>query len=176
MLNRRSNWIAYILQMAFLAVFSWHMKLYGDLVNSCIYIGVGIIGWQLWGRDAKFHITRCCKTARIGYWLVTATLTFAVFLWLKRTNDPLPLLDSFTTVSSFVATYLMVTKKLDAWILWFINDLFYVLEYWLLPDQALYLLILNVLWTVMAVLSYWNWKNLLSEPSASHPAEISSVH
>ena len=87
--------------------------------------------------------------------------TFALSLVLKNTDDPLPVLDSFTTVSSLVATYYMMKKKIDTWIIWFINDIFYAVEYFILPNQALYLFVLNVIWTFMAVGSYINWKNIM---------------
>ena len=77
-----------------------------------------------------------------------------------KTDDPLPLLDALTTTTSYIATFYMVTKKTDAWILWFINDVLYVIEYWLLPDQALYLMILNIIWTFMAVGSYITWNKI----------------
>lgn len=54
-------------------------------------------------------------------------------------------------------------ERIDAWIIWFLNDVCYVIEYLLLPDQALYLMALNVLWTVMAVLSYINWKRIMTK-------------
>ena len=36
MYNKRSNWIAYVIQMAFLIVFSAFNHLYGDVVNNSI--------------------------------------------------------------------------------------------------------------------------------------------
>jgi nicotinamide mononucleotide transporter len=83
------------------------------------------------------------------------------FLILRTTTDPLPFLDSFTTVSSLVATYYMMTKKIDTWILWFINDIFYAIEYYILPQQAFYLFLLNFVWTFMAIASYINWIKIM---------------
>ena len=89
--------------------------------------------------------------------------TFITFLILRKTDDPLPLLDAFTTVSSFVATYYMITKKIDTWIIWFVNDIFYSIEYFILPRQALSLFVLNVIWSVMAIISYINWKRIMKK-------------
>ena len=79
---------------------------------------------------------------------------------LRTTDDPLPLLDAFTTVSSLVATYYMMNKKIDTWFIWFVNDIFYALEYFILPDQAIYLFWLNVVWVFMAVGSFLNWNKI----------------
>ena len=50
MLNKRSNWIAYIIQMIFLILFSINVKLYGDVVNNFIYLILGVIGFILWNK------------------------------------------------------------------------------------------------------------------------------
>ena len=56
MLNKRSNWIFYVLQMAFLIAFSVINHLYGDVVNNSIYFVMGIIGF-IQGRQATLEIT-----------------------------------------------------------------------------------------------------------------------
>ena len=84
-----------------------------------------------------------------------------MFILLSKTQDPLPLIDSFTSVSSFIATYYMVKKKLDTWIIWFVNDICYVVQYGLLENQAVYLMSLNIVWTAMAVVSFLNWLKIM---------------
>lgn len=162
MQNKRSNWIFYILQIAMLIVFSAVNHLYGDMTNNLIYLGMGIYGAILWGHGSSERpITKCSMQERIGYTLAIILGTIVVGTILRHTNDPLPMLDAFSTTSSFIATWYMVRRKLDAWIIWTINDLIYVIEYSLLPDTAYWLIGLNAIWTVMAVLSYRNWKKIM---------------
>lgn len=161
MLNKRSNWIAYSIQMLLMIFFSLSMNLYGDVANSSIYLILGIIGYIIWNKKDEKDIQECSIKEKIIYCLLIAILTFIGFLILSKTDDPLPLLDAFTTTSSFVATYYMMTKKIDTWIIWFVNDIFYAIEYFILPEQALGLFALNVIWTVMAVISYFNWKKIM---------------
>lgn len=163
MINKRSNWIFYILQMLFLIIFSFINHLYGDIFNNSIYLIMGIVGFILWDRNNKLKITNTNIIEKIIYISIIAFGTVIVSLILRKTNDSLPILDAFTTVSSLVATYYMVKKKIDTWIIWFINDIFYAIEYFVLPDQALYLFVLNIIWTIMAILSYINWKKLMKE-------------
>lgn len=163
MLNKRSNWIFYILQMLFLIAFSLINHLYGDVVNNSIYLVMGVIGFILWNRGKESKITTCSLKERIIYLVVMLLGTIGVSLILKNTDDPLPLLDAFTTVSSLIATYYMMKKKLDTWVIWFVNDIFYAIEYFILPDQALYLFALNVIWTLMAVGSYINWYKIMKK-------------
>lgn len=163
MFNKRSNWIAYSIQMILLICFSWKMNLYGDVANNCIYLVLGIIGFILWNRKDSKKITKCSFKERIIYVSLIGIFTLIGYFVLSTTDDPLPLLDAFTTVSSLVATYYMMTKKIDTWIIWFINDIFYALEYYILPDQAFYLFLLNVVWTFMAVGSYINWSKIMKK-------------
>lgn len=157
MFNKRINWIAYIIQMIFLVLFSLSVGLYGDAFNSFCYIFVGILGFIVWTKKDDIYIGICSWKERFIYILLISLGTFLLYLFLVSTDDPLPLIDAFTTISSFVATYYMIIKKIDTWIIWFVNDIFYCLTYWLLPDQALYLFTLNVVWTVMAIFSFINW-------------------
>ena len=161
MLNKRSNWIFYIIQMIFLIMFSVVNHLYGDIANNSFYLILGFIGFILWKREDDNKITKASNTERVIYILVMLMGTFILSSILNGTDDPLPLLDSFTTVSSLVATYYMMKKKIDTWVIWFINDIFYAVEYSILPDQAIYLFALNIIWTFMAIASYINWKKIM---------------
>ena len=161
MFNKRSNWIAYIVQMLLLVLFSLSINLYGDVINNGIYLIFGVIGFILWNKADNKKITKCSWKERIVYTFIIIIGTTVGFSILRNTNDPLPLLDSFTTISSLVATYYMMTKKIDTWIIWFINDIFYAIEYYILPDQAFYLFLLNVIWTFMAIASYISWYKLM---------------
>ena len=166
MLNKRSNWIFYILQMIFLIIFSSINHLYGDVLNNSFYLVLGFIGFLEWSKKKDSNQIRLVNyKERINYILLITIGTIVLNLVLKTTDDPLPLLDSFTTISSLVATYYMIKKKLDTWIIWFINDIFYAIEYFMLPNQALYLFLLNIVWAFMAVGSYLNWKKILEEES-----------
>ena len=162
MLNKRSNWIFYILQMIFLIIFSTLNHLYGDIANNSIYLVMGVVGFILWNNNKESNkITNASTKERIIYILLIALGTIILSIVLKNTDDPLPILDSFTTISSLIATYYMMKKKIDTWIIWFINDIFYAVEYFILPDQALYLFALNIIWTFMAVGSYINWNKIM---------------
>ena len=164
MLNKRSNWIFYILQMIFLIIFSAINHLYGDVINNTFYLIFGFIGYIYWSKKISTNKIRTAKyKEKIIYITIIILGTIILSMFLKKTDDPLPLLDSFTTISSLVATYYMVKKITDSWIIWFINDIFYAIEYFMLPNQALYLFALNIIWSFLAVGSYINWKKLMKE-------------
>lgn len=161
--DKRSNWIFYCLQYVFMAIFSLSTRLYGDLTNCIVYFIVGVVGWFFWKRDTVSTIKRCSRRERGTYTLVLIALTTVLYLFLRQTDDPLPLLDALTTAGGYVATYYMIMKKVDTWIIWFVVDILYVAEYFLLPDRAWYLIGLNLIWTVMAVGSYIFWSQKAKE-------------
>ena len=161
MLNKRSNWIFYNIQIILLFFFSAINKLYGDMVNNLVFIFMGIYAIIMWNNGNKnLPVTTLTKSQKSFYVIALLMITAAVSIILHHTSDPLPIIDAFTTTSAFFATWFMANKKLEAWILWVINDIVYVVEYAILPEPAYYLLGLNVVWTVMAILSYINWKKI----------------
>ena len=156
MLNKRCNWIVYIIQLAFLIGFSYVNRLYGDLVQSGIMVAICIYAFIQWGKPES-SITFLSGNRRVATATIVAIGTLAGYIILRGTNDPLPLLDSFTTVTTFVALALLSLRKIEAWVVWLVNDLAYMVEYAMLPDQAMYLLALYIIWTFMAVLSLVTW-------------------
>ena len=164
MQNKRSNWLFYILQIITLFAFSAVNHLYGDMMNNIVYLVMGIVGAILWSHSGSMQsVTQCGLLERVLYILAGGIATICIASILKHTNDPLPWLDSFSTVSGFIATYYMVKRKLDAWVIWTLNDIVYVIEYFMLPNPAWWLLGLNCVWTVMAILSYVNWKRIMKK-------------
>lgn len=156
MMNKRSNRIFYILQMVFLVIFSYFAKLYWDMWLNLLYIWFGII-WYItwWKKESKIEsLSNKNLLLTIWVWLIA---TFMVYFILKATWDVLPVMDSITTVISIIATVLMVKRKLEAWIFWLIWDIFYCIQYLMLPDMALYLFILNLIWTALAIATYIQW-------------------
>ena len=57
MLNKRSNWIFYILQMIFLVIFSYNVHLYGNVILNIVYVMFGVVGYINWKRDDGENIS-----------------------------------------------------------------------------------------------------------------------
>jgi len=78
------------------------------------------------------------------------------FVLANYTDSPLPKADSFTTALSIVATWMLARKMIENWILWVIVDgvsagLYFYKE--LYPTAILF-----VIYTIMAVVGYWQWR------------------
>ena len=176
MLNKRSNWIFYSLQMLFLMLFSIGAHLWGDVVIDSIYFFVGIGGFFLWRRGGIAGEISVFEPGTRIAWAVVSVIAIAV-LWffLCKTNNPLPLLDSITSVTSAVATWFMFCRKLEAWVVWFVNDLFYNAEYFFLPDKAVCLIGLYIIFTIFAAVSFFNWRRLYVKNNENNQTNMEST-
>ncbi|PPK87789.1 nicotinamide mononucleotide transporter [Neolewinella xylanilytica] len=77
--------------------------------------------------------------------LTTATSTYA---------------DAITTTLSVIATFLLIGRRLENWLYFVVIDAAYVLIY--LRSSALLFAALMVLYVVMAIYGYRNWRGLLA--------------
>ena len=166
MFNKRSNWLVYAAQMVALVIFSYQAKLYGDMWQNVFYFFFCLYSWFMWGTEKCSKISLESNQSRLVLLVVIAFFTIAGGLILSRTDDPMPFTDSFTTTTTFLALYLMLLRKVEAWIVWFFNDIAYMYQYFYLPDQALYLFGLYIIWTIFAVATFINWMRLYNK---EHP-------
>ena len=176
MLNKRSNWIFYSLQMFFLVLFSVGAHLWGDVVVDSIYFFVWIGGFSLWRREGIAGEISVLEPRKRVTWTIVSMIAITVSWFVfSKTNNPLPLLDSITSVTSVVATWFMFCHKLEAWVVWFINDLFYNAEYFFLPDKGMYLICLYIIWTILAVVSFLNWRRLFVKNKMNIQTKMRSI-
>lgn len=168
MLNKKENWIFYMLNIITLMVFSYISKLYGDVLENAVYMLLGLLGTLTWYSDniskkllgKNNKIQHCSNKERLYYILGFIGFTILSYFWLLSTDDPQPLLDAVTTGLGLTATVLMALKKVDAWVLWFIDDILMAIVYFRLEDKALYLMTLNIIWVFLAIASYYTWDKI----------------
>lgn len=166
-LNKRSNWIVYALQMGALVGFSAMNSLWGDTVQNSIYLVICLYSYfYLWNESGGFEKVSTISWKSRGIWvLITAVASLCIGKFLSTTTDPLPYVDAFTTVTTFVALILMSYHKIECWIVWLINDIAYMYQYYALPDQAFYLMGLYIIWTGLAVFTFINWLKIYKKTS-----------
>lgn len=141
-----------------------HAKLYAESVLFTYYVFMGIYGWQQWVKkrtvDDTLKITDWPWRRHILYLILGYILTFLLFLTLKTFTDArMPLLDSFTTIFSFIATWMTAKRVIENWIYWIAIDALSVYLYYSRGLEVYALL--SVVYTIMAVYGFYNWnKNL----------------
>ncbi|MEE4286653.1 MAG: nicotinamide riboside transporter PnuC [Mariniphaga sp.] len=139
---------------------------YADMGLQVYYVFISIYGWYFWlkggkknsvGHQKKLPARKTPKNLLIHLLLTTIVIYSGIlFILLNYTNSTVPYMDSLTTALSITATWMLAKKYSEHWIIWIFVDLFsaglYVYkELW--PTVILFLV-----YTVMAVLGYFEWK------------------
>lgn len=157
-------WVVGIILPLFYIYISWKSQVYGNVFVNIMYILLSIYGLQVW-RDKKKepkddkirHIER-----RLGYFAICQTLIFTVALGpvLSRfTDSPFPYIDALATSLCFVGMYLLAQKYIEHWYCWFFSNIIYAALYFY--QGFITTGIIFVLFTVMSVVGYLNWRKLM---------------
>ena len=163
LLKRKENWIFYMLNISTLIVYSFSVKLYGDVIENLIYFVIGILGILSWANTTfskKFHVKIRYASFRENVIFACSIFIISFCIWfiVSTTDDVLPVLDAITTGMGFVATYMMAMKIIESWIVWFVDDILMAITYLSLPNSGYFLAALNFIWIFMAVGSYISWR------------------
>ena len=166
--EKSALWIfGFISSLLYIFVF-FESKLYADMSLSFYYLGVSIFGWITWQQkttqlqDTKLHITRISgKKQLLQYVLGTLIAYLAYYLILQYlTDSTIPAADSVVGALSVIATWMLAKKKIENWLIWIVVDAFAAGLYFykeLYPTAILF-----VIYTVMAVVGYKQWKKTLN--------------
>jgi nicotinamide mononucleotide transporter len=155
--------------LLYIAVF-FKSGFYADMGLQFYYAGISLYGWYYWlkgGKSARIlsgeqaPVKRMPKKMIPGSIAVTVGIFLIILLILLQfTDSTVPYMDSLTTALSVTATWMLAKKMIEHWLIWVFVDLvsagLYVYK-GLWPTVALFLI-----YTVMAVVGYIEWKKDLS--------------
>ena len=160
--NKISCWIFGILgSLLSVYLFIAYAKLYAEAVLYVFYVFAGIYGWVQWKKQKIIEevyqqkVSTHIKLIAAGT-IVSMVLYFGLSYFFKEAEKPL--IDSFTTVFSFIATYLMAKKWIENWFYWLVIDAISVYLYFS-RGLEIYALLMFV-YTLLVVYGYWKWKKL----------------
>lgn len=143
--------------------------LYAAMSLQVYYVVISFYGWYFWlkgkNHNDKTHVSVRVTTGKMWIKLTIATIIIysAIFFVLTKYSDSdVPFLDSLTTTLSITATWMLAKKYIENWLIWIFVDF---------VSTGLYLyknlwptVILFLVYTVMAIIGYFEWKkNLISE-------------
>jgi nicotinamide mononucleotide transporter len=142
-------------------LFFEYAKLYAEAVLYVFYVFAGIYGWVMWKKQKAIAEVYQHKIAThlkiIGAGTIVSVLLYVGLSYFFKAAEK-PLIDSFTTVFSFIATYLMAKKWIGNWFYWAIIDAISVYLYYT-RGLDIYALLMLV-YTGLVVYGYWKWKQL----------------
>ena len=121
------------------------------------YIGMAIYGWYEWTKAGPDNGTLPVSTWRtkqhiISLLLITLGTLVTGYYLQTSTEARLPYLDSFTTWSSVVTTYMVARKILENWIYWLVID---SVSIYLYLDRELYFTAL--LFGIYIIIIFFGW-------------------
>ena len=147
-----------------IAIF-FHSRYYSEAILYTYYVFVGVYGWATWTNSKnKLRITEWRGT----YHLAAIVVGLICFLGLgyffaTKTNADKPFADAFSTIFSFIATYMEAKKILSAWLYWIILNAYSV---WLYSVKGLDVYaVLMVVYAILSVSGYMQWKKSMKHQS-----------
>lgn len=160
--NRISGW-AFGIISSFVSIFLFifYAKLYSEALLYSFYVIAGFYGWYNWSRQKEAKEVYC-MSLKIHLIIIAIGIGLSLLLYWTMTylftGAEKPLVDAFTTIFSFIATYLATKKWIGNWIYWIIIDL---ISTWLYFSRELEIYaLLMLVYSVIAVFGYMEWKKL----------------
>ena len=143
----------------------WDASLLMESGLNIYYLAMAIFGLWQWQKGGPKGGNLVISTWGMQQHFVTLSLIAVLTIssgWLlsTNTNAALPYLDSFTTWSAVITTWMVTRKILDNWLYWIVINFFSIILY---LERGLYLYaLLFVIYIFIAVFGYINWRNSYS--------------
>lgn len=155
-------WFFGIISSIFYTVVFVESGLYADMSLQAYYIAISIYGWIHWKRghiSQKEEIPATFMASKD--WIIAGIGTVVVyllyyFILTRYTDSTVPVTDSIVGALSVVGTWMLAKKFIENWLVWIVADAICVGLYIykdLYPTS-----VLNVIYTIMAGVGYWQWK------------------
>lgn len=152
-------------------------SLYAEMGLQIYYLFISLYGWYEWlygsssGNSEPLKVSRL--SLRLGTILLIVSVALFVLLWFilnNYTDSNVPVADALVTALGIVATWMLARKILEHWLIWVFVDIFSI---GLFLHKELYpTVILFVVYTIMAVVGFVEWKKeLVSEKVMDHSPE-----
>ena len=147
----------------------YKVSLLGHILVNLLYTIISFFGWWNWSRRenndlvvkvSKFTSNDLSKSLLIFFFIVF-TAYFAHDFFATNFEGQIKELDILTSGIFVTAMWLMANKKLENWILWIIGNVITIPLY--LSSDKIILSIQYVIFTILAIQAYIEWKKSLSK-------------
>jgi nicotinamide mononucleotide transporter len=132
-------------------------KLYPETGLQVFYLFMAFYGYYHWNKkEQSLQISEWSISKHLFILVIGAILTFLMgFYFATYTNAEMPIVDSFTTVFSVFATYMVAKKILGNWLYWIVIDAVSVYLYF---SRDLHLTsLLFIAYAIIAIFGYFSW-------------------
>ncbi|MBF6641218.1 nicotinamide mononucleotide transporter [Flavobacterium sp. J49] len=160
-----------IINTAIYVYLLWKWSLLGDMMINFYYVVMSIYGWYHWTRKKDNAVqypisgmTLSEKKWSLVIFVLTILFVVAVYTIFDKFTHWTSYLDTFVTGIFFVGMWLMAKRKIENWILWIIGDIISIPMY--LAKGYSFTAIQYLIFTIIAVYGYIEWKRILQEKRA----------
>lgn len=162
------GWGFGIINAVLFTVLMFQYGLYADVLLNVYYLFTGILGLIVWmglfkrkeKKDpAKItHLTKRSWLRWIGTWIVGTVVLGSILAAFTNAGAGVAYVDSFTTVGSLVAQFLLARKIFENWYLWIAVDIIDIGLYMYkdLPMVAG----MTVIYMAFCLAAFWKWKKV----------------
>lgn len=167
------SWIYGLVNVVLAFFLFYQIQLYPDMFLQVFFFVTNILGFIQWKYPKKqeenlkkeLRISRLSQKQFTGLFLIGLLGTFLMGTFSANLHElvpslfslpsAFPYLDSFTTVMSIVATFMLIRKKVEAWYMWLLIDILATYMYFV-KDVKLYSL-LYALFVGIAAVGAYEW-------------------
>jgi nicotinamide mononucleotide transporter len=168
------SWPVGIVNVTLFFFFFYQNQFYPDMFLQVFFFVTNVMGWWRWthpgtGEEDKKHELKI-SWMKSKALMICVGLTLGGALCLGAFADRLhemfprlfslpsafPYLDSFVTATSIAATYLMVEKKVECWIVWFVANVTAMSLYF--TKGFMLVGIEYFVFCIMVAFGFWGWK------------------
>lgn len=186
--ENRACWPAAFIGSSIYVVVFWQYKLYMDSALNVYYVAMAVYGWICWRPAIAQDLAASVQAKTISppiiqwqlathiRWLFVITLLSLAsgYILSERTDAAFPYLDSLTTWSSLLATWMIANKVIESWLYWIAIDFVSMLLY--INKELYFTALLFGMYVFIVIYAYWHWRALLqAQQHAQHTLEAASA-
>ena len=158
----------------------YKVSLLGHILVNLLYTLISLFGWWNWSRKknddlivkvSKFSFADLPKSLIIFFFIIV--VAYLLMIILQQILKVKLILDIFTSGIFVTAMWLMANKKLENWILWIIGN---IITIPLFVSDKIILSIQYVIFTILAIQAYIQWKKAINKIDCKSCSLWSGVH
>jgi nicotinamide mononucleotide transporter len=156
-------WAAALISVGLYIYICYQAKLYAETGLQVFYFIMAIYGYFSWSKnDGALMISEWSTNKHFIIILSATLITFLLgFIFSIYTDAKMPIVDSFTTVFSVFATFMVVKKILSNWLYFIVIDVISIHLYY---SRDLHLTsFLFLIYTLIAIFGFLKWNRILQK-------------
>lgn len=163
--NNIHTWWTGFVGCVLFGILFFNVNLYANAILQVFFMYTAVIGWMQWKNkkdESYLPITNITKDQFFKYGGIGFIVgALYCFFFINFTNAYAPIPDTATAVLSVVSQYMLIHKKLQAWVGWFIVNLISVPLFF--SDGLELMGILYLFYLFHSVYAFYNWYTIKKE-------------